>query len=90
MSKKIGIIAAMNEEMAEIKLKMNNIVLREILGLKFFEGQINNKDCVLVECGIGKVNAARTTQIMLDNFEIELKDTLSIIINFSSFKYSSK
>ena len=61
----------MNEEMAEIKLKMNNIVLREILGLKFFEGQINNKDCVLVECGIGKVNAARTTQIMLDNFEIE-------------------
>lgn len=71
MNKRIGIIAAMNEEMAEIKLKMNNIVLKEILGLKFFEGQINDKDCVLVECGIGKVNAARTTQIMLDNFEIE-------------------
>jgi adenosylhomocysteine nucleosidase len=26
---------------------------------------------VLVECGIGKVNAARTTQILIDNFEIE-------------------
>ena len=71
MSKRIGIIAAMNEEMTEIKLKMTDIVENEISNLKFFEGKINNKDCVLVECGIGKVNAARTTQIMIDNFELE-------------------
>ena len=71
MNKKIGIIAAMNEEMAEIKVKMKNIIEKEILGLIFFEGQINDKECVLVECGVGKVNAARTTQIMIDNFEIE-------------------
>ena len=71
MENKIGIIAAMNEEMAEIKLKMKNINEKEILGLKFFEGTINEKECVLVEGGIGKVNAARTTQIMIDNFKLE-------------------
>ena len=71
MSKKIGIIAAMNEEMSAIKLKMINIIEKNISNLKFFEGKINDKECVLVECGIGKVNAARTTQIMIDNFELE-------------------
>lgn len=71
MNKKIGIIAAMNEEMTEIKLKMHDINEKNINNLKFFEGKINDKECVLVECGIGKVNAARTTQIMIDNFELE-------------------
>lgn len=71
MNKKIGIIAAMNEEMTEIKLKMQDIIEKQISSLKFFQGKINNKECVLVECGIGKVNAARTTQIMIDNFDIE-------------------
>ncbi len=69
--KKIGIIAAMNEEMQQIKNIMKNIVEKNIYNLKFFEGKIENKECVLVECGIGKVNAARTTQIMIDNYEIE-------------------
>ena len=71
MSKKIGIIAAMNEEMSEIKLKMEDINENKISDLKFFEGKINDKECVLVECGIGKVNAARTTQIMIDNYDID-------------------
>lgn len=71
MNRKIGIIAAMNEEMTEIKLKMKDISEKEIRNLKFFEGKINDKECVLVECGIGKVNAARTTQIMIDNFELD-------------------
>ena len=71
MSKKIGIIAAMNEEMNAIKLKMSDIKENNIYNLIFCEGKIQNKECVLVECGIGKVNAARTTQIMIDNFDIE-------------------
>lgn len=36
-----------------------------------FLGKINNKEVVLVECGIGKVNAARTTQNLIDKFNIE-------------------
>ena len=69
--KMIGIIAAMNEEMQQIKNVMTNITEKKIYNLTFFEGSISQRDCVLVECGIGKVNAARTTQIMIDHFDID-------------------
>lgn len=69
--KKIAIIAAMNEEMQQIKNVMTNITENVIYNLHFFEGTISDKECVLVECGIGKVNAARTTQILIDNYDIE-------------------
>lgn len=68
---KIGIIAAMNEEMQQIKNVMSNITENVVYNLHFFEGNISGKECVLVECGIGKVNAARTTQILIDNYDIE-------------------
>jgi len=32
---------------------------------------ISNKEYILVRAGIGKVNAARTTQILIDKFDIE-------------------
>lgn len=69
--KKIGIIAAMAEEMNEIKNIMTNIKQTQIYNLTFFEGNINNKECILVECGVGKVNAARVTQVLIDKFDIE-------------------
>ena len=68
---KIGIIAAMNEEMQQIKKVMSNITENIVYNLHFYEGTISGKECVLVECGIGKVNAARTTQILIDNYDIE-------------------
>ena len=68
---KIGIIAAMDEEMEAIKNKMNSIKESKLYNLDFYEGNINNKAYVLVKCGIGKVNAARTTQIMIDNYNLK-------------------
>ena len=35
------------------------------------KGKIQGKECVLVKSGVGKVNAARTTQVMLDRFNIQ-------------------
>lgn len=67
----IGIIAAMQEEMNEIKKIMNNIQEKTIYELKFYEGTIDNKNIVLVESGVGKVNAARTTQVLIDNYKID-------------------
>ena len=67
----IGIIAAMQEEMNEIKKIMNNVQEKNIYELKFYEGTINNKNIVLVESGVGKVNAARTTQVLIDNYKID-------------------
>lgn len=69
--KKIGIIAAMQEEMNAIKEIMTNITEKQIYELTFIEGKINGKDCVLVQCGVGKVNSSRVTQILIENFDIE-------------------
>ena len=69
--KKYGIIAAMQEEMQEIKNIMNETEEQKIYELTFIKGKINNCDVILVEAGIGKVNAARVTQIIIDNFDLE-------------------
>lgn len=67
--KKIGIIAAMPEEMNEIKKIMTDISCSVIFEKEFVTGKIHGLECVLSLCGIGKVNAARTTQIIIDKFE---------------------
>ena len=61
----------MQEEMREIKKIMQEIKEQKIYELNFITGKINNKEIILVEAGVGKVNAARTTQILIDNFELE-------------------
>ena len=69
--KKFGIIAAMQEEMQEIQKIMDDAKKTKIYDLNFIKGKIGNYEVVLVEAGVGKVNAARTTQILIDNFEID-------------------
>lgn len=71
MDKSIGIIVATSEEMKELKNIMVESEKIRIFNLDFYKGKINDKDYVLVKCGVGKVNAARTTQILIDNFDIE-------------------
>lgn len=68
---KYGIIAAMQEEMQEIEKIMIEKEVQKIYELNFVKGKINNIQVVLVEAGVGKVNAARVTQILIDNFEID-------------------
>lgn len=69
--KKIGIITALTEEFKVIEDLMKDVTIAEKYNLKFYQGSINNKEIVLVTCGIGKVNAARATQMMIDAFDIE-------------------
>ena len=42
---------------------------KEIYELNFVKCKIKDKICVLVKSGVGKVNAARATQILIDNFK---------------------
>ena len=74
----IGIIAAEKTEMTAIKNTMTNITEEKLYDLNFIKGIIENKECVLVECGVGKVNAARTTQLMIDKYNV------SCVINVGS------
>ena len=69
--KKIVIITAMKEELEAIKNKFEKVEEKQLKDLTFFEGQANGKEYILVKCGVGKVNAARVTQILIDNFDIE-------------------
>lgn len=69
--KKIGIITAMSEEFEVIRELMVDVSIIEKYDLKFNSGLIQEKEVVLVKCGVGKVNASRTTQILIDNFDIE-------------------
>ena len=69
--KYIGIIAAMSEEIASIEKLMSDIIVKNIYDLEFTLGRIHSKNVVLVKSGVGKVNAARTTQILIDNFDLE-------------------
>ena len=66
----IGIIVATDEELIEIKNIMDSYEERDIYELTFVKGKINGKKVIVVKCGVGKVNAARTTQILIDNFKI--------------------
>lgn len=66
--KTIGIIFAMNEELSALKKYLSLQRVNEIYDLIFYESELNNKRIILVESGVGKVNAGRTTQILIDNY----------------------
>jgi len=68
---RIGIIGAMHEEIVELKNSMTNINEIQINNLKFYEGKLCSKDIVLVESGIGKVNAAISTTLLISQFKVE-------------------
>lgn len=69
--KRVGIIFAMEEELNELKKYLKIEKEYKIFELTFYEGIINNIECILVESGVGKVNAARTTQILIDNIKVD-------------------
>lgn len=68
--KKVGIIGAMALEVEELKSKMEITRKEERASMEFLEGMLNGTDVVIVQSGIGKVNAALCTQILCDVFEV--------------------
>ena len=66
---KIGIIAAEQEEFEAILNIAKVEERKEIYELNFVKCKIKDKICDLVKSGVGKVNAARATQILIDNFK---------------------
>ena len=69
--KKVGIVVAMEEEFEAVESKMKDIEIKQIYNLRFTIGKIGKKECILVKSGVGKVHAARTTQVMVDKFDLE-------------------
>lgn len=67
----IGIIGAMEEEIALLKQKADITDTIEEIGLIFYKGKLHDRNIVLVKSGIGKVNAALCTQILIDRFAVD-------------------
>lgn len=68
---KIGIIGAMELEVEALKAKMQVKNIVEKASMKFFEGVLNGKAVVIVQCGIGKVNAGICVQVLSDLFGVD-------------------
>ena len=68
---RIGIIGAMEEEVATIKEHMTDKKETTVAGMVFCEGKLDGKDVVVVKCGIGKVNAGVCTQTLIDRFSAD-------------------
>ena len=66
----IGIIGAMDSEVAALFARMTAKEKINLNNLTFYKGKLYNKDVVVVKCGIGKVNAALCTQLMILNFKV--------------------
>lgn len=68
---KFGIIVAEPEEYEAMEQIIKIEKRNRIYELTFAEGTIKGKSCVVVKCGIGKVNAARATQLLIDTYKPE-------------------
>ena len=64
----IGIIGAMEEEIAALREAMEITGTETIAGMEFAVGKLRGTDAVVVQSGIGKVNAGVCAQILITHF----------------------
>lgn len=68
----IGIICALSIEVEGLTKLLDNKVEKTYAKMKYVSGTINGKEVVMTECGIGKVNAAMSTQVMIDHYNVDV------------------
>ena len=67
----IGIIGAMEEEVADLKAAMEVEAIIEKAKMTFVKGKLCGKEVVVVRSGIAKVNAGICAQILIDMFSVD-------------------
>ena len=67
---KLGIIGAMQEEVETLLALMENKKELRKAGSTFYEGILEGLPAVIVQCGVGKVNAAMCAQVLCDLFDV--------------------
>lgn len=65
---RIGIIGAMDNEVASLKEAMKVDYTKTVASMEFFVGKIGKCDVVVVQCGMGKVNAGVCAQTLITQF----------------------
>ncbi|MBT2642443.1 5'-methylthioadenosine/S-adenosylhomocysteine nucleosidase [Bacillus sp. ISL-41] len=66
---RVGIIGAMDEEVDLLRSKLEEREDTILAGSEFYQGKIDSLEVVLLKSGIGKVNAALGTTLLIDKFE---------------------
>ncbi len=68
--KKLGILGAMELEVETLVAQLEDKTVSTLAGSTFYSGKLEGLDVVVVQCGIGKVNAALCVQTLVDRFQI--------------------
>jgi len=66
---RIAIIGAMEEEVIILREKLENRSETKVAGFEFTSGTVQGQEVILLKSGIGKVNAAMSTTILLHQFK---------------------
>ncbi|MFD2923374.1 5'-methylthioadenosine/adenosylhomocysteine nucleosidase [Halobacillus naozhouensis] len=67
----VGIIGPMKEEIEILHSDMEVKKAKDIAGMTFYEGTLKGQNIVLVQSGIGKVNAAMAAQLLVSHFNAD-------------------
>lgn len=97
---RIGIIGALDDEIAIYLAKMKTASRFKVAGFDFHTGKLEGKSVVIAKCGVGKVNASSCAQAMIDGFSVScvivtgvagalhpLLDTNHIVISQTSIQH---
>lgn len=66
---KIAVIGAMEEEVELLRATLENAATETIANSEYTQGTYKGKDVILLKSGIGKVNAAMSTTILLEKYQ---------------------
>ncbi len=75
---KIGVIGAMEEEVHLLRASLDSVNTEEVANCEFTSGTYKGQEVILLKSGIGKVNAAMSTTLLLQKFQPD------VIINTGS------
>jgi adenosylhomocysteine nucleosidase len=66
---RVAVIGAMDEEIEEIKALMLEITEEALAGIRFYIGELHGMPIALCKSGVGKVNAAICSQLLISQFD---------------------
>lgn len=72
IAQKIAILGAIPEEVQLLKSQLQKPKIKKIMGFDFYAGKLHNQEIILGETGVGKVNAAVATTLIINNFKPDL------------------
>ncbi|PSJ42424.1 5'-methylthioadenosine/S-adenosylhomocysteine nucleosidase [Zobellella endophytica] len=64
----IGIIGAMEQEVAELRSRLADAQTTTVAGCEFYRGRLAGREVVITRSGIGKVAASMATTLLLERF----------------------